>query len=97
MTPLRLSNTELSAVRYIAEGRTNDYIARQCGLTAHGAKHLIDRALTRTKARNRTHLVTLAFAAGQLWVDLHGDIQTRTSTAARLDAINPLPREQDAS
>lgn len=97
MNPLRLSNTELSVVRYIAEGRTNDYIARHCGLTINGAKNVIDRALIRTKARNRTHLVTLAFAAGQLWVDLNGDIQTRTATAARLDAINPLPREQDAS
>jgi DNA-binding CsgD family transcriptional regulator len=93
MTPLRLSSTELALVRYIAEGRTNHYIARQCGLTPHGAKHLIDKVLTRSKARSRTHLVTLAFAARQLWVDLNGDIQTRTSTAARLDAINPLPRE----
>lgn len=30
-------------------------------------------------------------------MDTRCPVQTRTSTAARLDAINPLPREQDAS
>lgn len=57
---------ERDAVRLVAHGFDNPTIARAMGLKTHQVSLLLRAAMAKVHARNRTHLVALAFRVGAL-------------------------------
>lgn len=58
----KLAAREMEALRWAAEGLTNEQIAAVMGITPNTAKAHIARAIEATGANNRTHAVVLSGA-----------------------------------
>jgi DNA-binding NarL/FixJ family response regulator len=59
-----LTNREREAVALVAQGLSNDEIARRMAISAVTAKTHINRAMTKLHARDRAQLVVLAYESG---------------------------------
>ncbi|MCB9673561.1 MAG: helix-turn-helix transcriptional regulator [Alphaproteobacteria bacterium] len=61
-----LTTRERDVVALIAEGHTNDRIAKRLGISASTVRTHIERLLEKLHARSRAEAVTRAIATGQL-------------------------------
>ena len=59
-----LTNREREAVALVAQGLSNDQIAARMVISPLTAKTHINRAMTKVYARDRAHLVVLAYESG---------------------------------
>lgn len=60
----RLTDRERDVLRAVGRGLTNDEIARRLALSPATARTYVSRLLTRLGARDRSHLVVLAYESG---------------------------------
>ncbi|MEU5496135.1 response regulator transcription factor [Streptomyces griseofuscus] len=71
MTPL--TDHELRVLRLVALGHTHQEIAEELVMTAKGVTPTVNRAIHKIGARNAPHAVHLAYQAGILRRERHGD------------------------
>ena len=62
----RLNGYELLAVRFAAQGMTNEAIGRELHISGPGAASLLSRASYALRAVNRASLIDRAWRAGEL-------------------------------
>lgn len=63
---VNLTGREREALQLLAEGLSNKQIARQLGISLHGAKRLVANVLAKLNCPNRTLAATMALSAGLL-------------------------------
>lgn len=69
-----LTDTEIAVLERVAAGRGNRDTGADLYLAEDTVKCYLKRAFKRLGARDRSHLVALAFQHGYLWVGLDGQI-----------------------
>ena len=79
--PLTLA--ELHVLERVASGRTNAQTGRDLHLSESTIRTHVRRMFAKLGARDRAHLVALAFRAGYLWVTLDGEIRVGEPNNAR--------------
>lgn len=70
---MRLTDHELRVLRLVSQGRTHQEIADELVMTAKGVTPTVNRAIRKLGARNAPHAVHLAYQAGILRRERHGD------------------------
>lgn len=68
---LSITARETQALRYVADGLSNEQVARHLGISPHGVKRLIASVMVKLDASNRTSAVIKAIAAGVLTCPNH--------------------------
>lgn len=64
--PLRLSPREIEVLRWLAQGEGPKQIAHRLRITVRTCEHYVASARRKLGARNSTHAVAIAMAAGML-------------------------------
>lgn len=59
-----LTAREIDVLRYIADGYSNDHIARSLSCSHHTVRNIIHRMMARLQLRNRAHAAAYAVRAG---------------------------------
>lgn len=75
--PAPLSPTEIVLIRHLAQGRSSGWIGLHYGFTEARVHTMIATLVRRTRARNRAHLVAMAFGLGVLAYDERGQLVAR--------------------
>jgi DNA-binding CsgD family transcriptional regulator len=87
-----LTRIDLAVIALLAKGHTSLEIGKEFGLTEADGKRLVDAAMYRGLARNRAHLVAIAYQRGLLEVDMPLLTPEPGSVADRLDRIDARRR-----
>jgi DNA-binding CsgD family transcriptional regulator len=83
-----LTRIDLAVIALLAKGHTNRQVGNEFGLTEDQGKRLVQQAMTRSLARNRAHLVAIAYQRGLLEIDMPLLTPEPGSVADRLDRID---------
>lgn len=59
-----LSSREIEVISLIADGHTSEDIARELGLAESTVNTHVKSAMSKTKSRSRTHLISIAIRNG---------------------------------
>ncbi|MFJ7895946.1 response regulator transcription factor [Streptomyces anthocyanicus] len=70
---MNLTDHELRVLRLVSQGRTHQEIADELTMTAKGVTPTVNRAIRKLGARNAPHAIHLAYQAGILRRERHGD------------------------
>lgn len=67
--PAGLTEHQISVIRLLAEGLSNEEVANELGVRPETVKSHLRKAFMKSDARNRTHLVVLAIKWGLVDLD----------------------------
>ncbi|MER5350620.1 LuxR C-terminal-related transcriptional regulator [Kitasatospora sp. NPDC002551] len=83
-----LTEAEIEALHYAAEGLTAAQTARRLGVSRNAILNRTAAARTKLRARSTAHAIVLAYRTGQL--DLNGPPSTLTQARALADRLTAV-------